>query len=96
MQDSIDLRNGLSRKFGREPDEHSPLEVECLLSSDSDVGMAKTIGTATLGLADVLGRLRSRVAASTDRQEIFGRLVDSPALTWLWGKALAEWNDPSA
>jgi len=32
--------------------------VECLLDSDSDVGMAKTIGVATLGLADVLGRLR--------------------------------------
>jgi len=32
--------------------------VECLLSSDTDLGMAKTIGVATLGLADVLGRLR--------------------------------------
>lgn len=32
--------------------------VECLLSSDSDVGMAKTIGVATLGLADVLGKMR--------------------------------------
>src|SRR3954470_24913263 len=32
--------------------------VECLLSSDTDIGMAKTIGLATLGLADVLGRLR--------------------------------------
>jgi UDP-hydrolysing UDP-N-acetyl-D-glucosamine 2-epimerase len=32
--------------------------VECLLSSDSDVGMAKTIGVAVLGLADVLARLR--------------------------------------
>jgi UDP-N-acetylglucosamine 2-epimerase (non-hydrolysing)/GDP/UDP-N,N'-diacetylbacillosamine 2-epimerase (hydrolysing) len=32
--------------------------VESLLSSDTDVGMAKTIGIATLGLADVLGRLR--------------------------------------
>jgi len=32
--------------------------VECLLSSDSDVGMAKTIGVAMLGLADLLGRLR--------------------------------------
>jgi UDP-hydrolysing UDP-N-acetyl-D-glucosamine 2-epimerase len=32
--------------------------VECLLSSDTDVGMAKTIGLATLGLADVLARLR--------------------------------------
>ena len=32
--------------------------VECLLSSDSDVGMAKTIGLATLSLADQLGALR--------------------------------------
>ena len=32
--------------------------VECLLSSDTDVGMAKTIGVATLGLAEALGRLR--------------------------------------
>jgi UDP-N-acetylglucosamine 2-epimerase (non-hydrolysing)/GDP/UDP-N,N'-diacetylbacillosamine 2-epimerase (hydrolysing) len=32
--------------------------VECLLSSDSDVGMAKTIGIAILGLADLLGQLR--------------------------------------
>jgi UDP-hydrolysing UDP-N-acetyl-D-glucosamine 2-epimerase len=28
--------------------------IECLLSSDSDTGMAKTIGLATLGLADAL------------------------------------------
>src|SRR5216684_9233927 len=32
--------------------------IECLLSSDSDVGMAKTIGVATLSLADHLGALR--------------------------------------
>ncbi|HTD22844.1 MAG TPA: UDP-N-acetylglucosamine 2-epimerase [Terriglobales bacterium] len=32
--------------------------IECLLSSDSDVGMAKTIGLATLGLADYFARLR--------------------------------------
>ena len=32
--------------------------VECLISSDSDVGMAKTIGVATLGLADILGKMR--------------------------------------
>lgn len=32
--------------------------IECLLSSDSDVGMAKTIGVATLGLADLLGEMR--------------------------------------
>jgi UDP-hydrolysing UDP-N-acetyl-D-glucosamine 2-epimerase len=32
--------------------------IECLLSSDSDIGMAKTIGVATLGLADCLGQMR--------------------------------------
>ncbi len=32
--------------------------IECLLSSDSDVGMAKTIGVATLSLADTLGQMR--------------------------------------
>ncbi len=32
--------------------------IECLLSSDSDVGMAKTIGLATLSLADLFGQMR--------------------------------------
>lgn len=32
--------------------------VECLLSSDSDVGMAKAIGLATLSLADYFGKTR--------------------------------------
>jgi len=32
--------------------------IECLLSSDTDVGMAKTIGVATLSLADALGHMR--------------------------------------
>lgn len=32
--------------------------IECLLSSDTDVGMAKTIGMATLSLADMLGQMR--------------------------------------
>jgi UDP-hydrolysing UDP-N-acetyl-D-glucosamine 2-epimerase len=32
--------------------------LECLLSSDTDVGMAKTIGVAVLSLADVLAQLR--------------------------------------
>src|ERR1700724_2316476 len=32
--------------------------VECLLSSDTDVGMAKTIGVATLSLADLFGKMR--------------------------------------
>jgi len=33
-------------------------KFECLLSSDSDVGMAKTIGVAILSLADCLGQMR--------------------------------------
>jgi UDP-N-acetylglucosamine 2-epimerase (non-hydrolysing)/GDP/UDP-N,N'-diacetylbacillosamine 2-epimerase (hydrolysing) len=54
----------LSPEFGRTVDEIEadgfPVHerVECLLSSDSDVGMAKAIGVATLGLADTLGRMR--------------------------------------
>ncbi len=32
--------------------------IECLLSSDSDIGMAKTIGLTTLSLADTLGQIR--------------------------------------
>lgn len=36
-------------------------QVECLLDSDTDVGMAKTIGVATLGVADALARLRPNI-----------------------------------
>jgi UDP-N-acetylglucosamine 2-epimerase (non-hydrolysing)/GDP/UDP-N,N'-diacetylbacillosamine 2-epimerase (hydrolysing) len=32
--------------------------LECLVSSDTDVGMAKTLGLATLGLADALHQIR--------------------------------------
>ena len=32
--------------------------IECLLSSDSDVGMAKTLGLAILGLTDTLAQIR--------------------------------------
>lgn len=32
--------------------------IECLLDSDTDIGMAKTIGVAALGLADALGQMR--------------------------------------
>jgi UDP-hydrolysing UDP-N-acetyl-D-glucosamine 2-epimerase len=54
----------LSPEFGRTIQEMEQdgfgniLQVECLLSSDTDVGMAKTIGVAALGLADLLGKLR--------------------------------------
>ncbi|WP_446743343.1 UDP-N-acetylglucosamine 2-epimerase [Silvibacterium acidisoli] len=33
-------------------------KLECLLSSDSDVGMAKSIGVGVLSLADTLGQMR--------------------------------------
>jgi UDP-hydrolysing UDP-N-acetyl-D-glucosamine 2-epimerase len=58
------LGSHLSPEFGNTAKEIErdgfPIDarIECLLSSDSDVGMAKTIGIAALGLADVLGQLR--------------------------------------
>src|ERR1017187_7086731 len=60
----IALGSHLSPEFGCTASEIEkdgfPIEarIECLLSSDSDVGMAKTIGVATLGLADCLGQMR--------------------------------------
>lgn len=54
----------LSSEFGHSVDQieadgfRVDERVECLLSSDTDVGMAKSIGVATLGLAEVLGRMR--------------------------------------
>ena len=45
--------------------------VESLLSSDSDVGMAKSIGVATQSLADILGRERpDLVLVIADRYEM--------------------------
>lgn len=45
--------------------------IECLLSSDSDIGMAKTIGVATLSLADTLGQMRpDLLLLIADRYEI--------------------------
>jgi UDP-hydrolysing UDP-N-acetyl-D-glucosamine 2-epimerase len=45
--------------------------VECLMSSDSDVGMAKTIGVATLSLADCFGQMRpDLVVLTADRYEM--------------------------
>jgi UDP-hydrolysing UDP-N-acetyl-D-glucosamine 2-epimerase len=65
----VDLRilalgSHLSPEFGNTAREIEsdgfPIEarIECLLSSDTDIGMAKTIGVAALGLADTLGQLR--------------------------------------
>src|SRR5579871_2204897 len=45
--------------------------IECLMSSDSDVGMAKTIGVAALSLSDCLGDLRPDILVLTaDRYEL--------------------------
>jgi UDP-N-acetylglucosamine 2-epimerase (non-hydrolysing)/GDP/UDP-N,N'-diacetylbacillosamine 2-epimerase (hydrolysing) len=45
--------------------------IECLMSSDSDIGMAKTIGVATLSLADCFGRLRpDLIVLTADRYEM--------------------------
>ncbi|MFK7886061.1 MAG: UDP-N-acetylglucosamine 2-epimerase [Gammaproteobacteria bacterium] len=45
--------------------------IECLLSSDTGVGMAKTIGLATLGLADTLERLQpDLIFVPADRYEM--------------------------
>ena len=55
--------------------------VECLLDSDSDVGMAKTIGVATLGLADALGRLRPDILLIiADRYEMLAAATAALAL----------------
>ncbi len=55
--------------------------VECLISSDSDVGMAKTIGVATLGLADVLGRMRPDILLLiADRYEMLAPAAVALAL----------------
>jgi UDP-hydrolysing UDP-N-acetyl-D-glucosamine 2-epimerase len=67
--DSVDLRivvmgPHLSPEFGHTFQEIEKdgfaiaSRIECLLSSDSDVGMAKSIGVATLGLADLFGAMR--------------------------------------
>lgn len=45
--------------------------IECLLDSDTDLGMAKTIGVATLGVADALARIRPDVVLIiADRYEM--------------------------
>lgn len=61
LLEAIALGPHLSPAFGHTGKEIAATRVttvECLLDSDTDVGMAKSIGVATLGVADVLGRLR--------------------------------------
>src|ERR1700678_2822317 len=68
-KDDIDLRivalgSHLSPEFGNTANEIErdgfkiASKIECLLSSDTDLGMAKTIGLATLGLADLFAEMR--------------------------------------
>jgi UDP-N-acetylglucosamine 2-epimerase (non-hydrolysing)/GDP/UDP-N,N'-diacetylbacillosamine 2-epimerase (hydrolysing) len=55
--------------------------IECLLSSDTDVGMAKTIGVALLSLADVLDRLRpDLLLLIADRYEMLAPAAAALAL----------------
>ncbi|MEM7053797.1 MAG: UDP-N-acetylglucosamine 2-epimerase [Pseudomonadota bacterium] len=55
--------------------------VECLLDSDSDVGMAKTIGLGVLGLADRLGQLRpDLLLIIADRYEMLAPAATALAL----------------
>ena len=50
---------------------HVDARIECLMSSDSDVGMAKTIGVAILSLADCFGEIRpDLVVLTADRYEM--------------------------
>lgn len=70
----IALGPHLSPAFGhtaKEITRREIIEIECLLDSDTDVGMAKTIGVATLGLADALGRVRPEILVIiADRYEM--------------------------
>src|SRR5580693_6971671 len=55
--------------------------IECLLSSDTDVGMAKTIGIATLGLADLFGQMRPDILLLiADRYEMLAPVSVALAL----------------
>ncbi len=76
----------LSPEFGRTVDFMNDAgagvdeTVESLLSSDSDVGMAKSLGVATLGLADTFARLRPElIVVTADRYEMLA--AASVALT---------------
>jgi UDP-hydrolysing UDP-N-acetyl-D-glucosamine 2-epimerase len=66
---------------GRSVSALNTVNIECLLDSDTDVGMAKTIGVATLGLADALGRIRPDIVLLVaDRYEMLAPASVSLAL----------------
>lgn len=77
----------LSPEFGKTIEEierdgfEIAARIECLLSSDSDVGMAKTIGVATLSLADTLGQMRpDLLLLIADRYEMLAPALVALAL----------------
>ncbi len=83
----IVLGSHLSPEFGRTVGEIErdgfPItdRIECLLSSDSDVGMAKTIGLATLSLAEALDRHRpDLLVLIADRYEMLAPASTALAL----------------
>jgi UDP-hydrolysing UDP-N-acetyl-D-glucosamine 2-epimerase len=56
-------------------------QIECLLDSDTDVGMAKTIGVAALSFADTLARLRPDILLLiADRYEMLAPAAAALAL----------------
>ena len=80
----IALGPHLSPAFGQTAKEISAdrvVAVECLLDSDTDVGMAKTIGVAALGVADALGRIRPDILVIiADRYEMLAPAAAALAL----------------
>jgi UDP-hydrolysing UDP-N-acetyl-D-glucosamine 2-epimerase len=83
----IALGSHLSPEFGHTVQEiekdgfQIAARIECLLSSDSDVGMAKTIGVATLSLADLLGKMRPHLLLLiADRYEMLAPAAVALAL----------------
>lgn len=83
----IVLASHLSPEFGRTVTEIEkdgfPIaaSLECLLSSDSDVGMAKSIGVAVLSLADCLAAIRPDVLLLiADRYEMLAPAAVALAL----------------
>lgn len=85
--DLIALGSHLSPEFGQTIREierdgfNISHRIECLLSSDTDIGMAKTIGLATLSLADALGHARPDILLLiADRYEMIAPAAVALAL----------------
>jgi UDP-hydrolysing UDP-N-acetyl-D-glucosamine 2-epimerase len=90
--ENVDLRiialgSHLSAEFGNTVQEiekdgfQIDARIECLLSSDTDIGMAKTIGVATLSLADLFGKMRPHLLLLiADRYEMLAPAAVALAL----------------